>query len=446
MTDNNNLNPANNPQPDTPTGPQEPWHYPPMPTGATQPYSNSYQPQMPYQNYSTPPVAQQQGAAFYNPDTQPAAKKNRALPGMVAVALVAALVGGGVGGGIVAANNDTPGANVTVSSDGDGTITTTADRADSELASVVANGLKSVVTVSAVSGRQSGTGSGVILNNDGYIVTNAHVATLEGGTANPDLTVQSVTGETYPATLVGYDATADLAVLKVDDKMDGTTPLKFASSDNLKVGTGTIAIGSPLGLSGTVTTGIVSALNRPITVSSSEVQNPNSMTQQQQASVALSVIQTDAAINPGNSGGALLDDNGNLIGLNVAIASAGATDSGNVGVGFAIPSDYVKRITAELIATGEGSHGFLGVSLQDYSENNSAFTSGAALSNITSGGAADNAGLQAGDVITSVDGDATASAAQLAAIVKQDAPGTEVEVTYIRDGAEKTAKVTLSDQ
>lgn len=412
--------------------PQQPYY----PVYGSQGYAqNGYQD--PYAAHRQPQSLPGSGSSFQ----QPKARKSRLLPLVVGFSIVSALVGGGVGGSIVAAGQDNNGSNVTISSDGDGTITTTADQSVSNLSAVVAKGLKSVVTVSAVAGETGGTGSGVVLNvDDGYIVTNAHVATLDGASGNATLTVQTSTGDTYSADLVGYDATADLAVLKVDKKMAGVSAIKFASSDAVQVGAGTIAIGSPLGLSGTVTTGIVSALDRPITVSSSDVGNSAT----KESGIALSVIQTDAAINPGNSGGALLDNNGNLIGLNVAIASA-SEDSGSVGVGFAIPSDYVKRISSELIADGSGSHGFLGVNLADYSESESAFTSGARITSVGPSSAAGEAGLRAGDVITKVDDSVVASSLQLASIVKQDAPGTKVTVTYTRGGEENTADVILSD-
>jgi len=391
----------------------------------------------------------------------------KTTPLVVAVALIAALAGGGISGSIVAANYHNSGG-TNVSSSASQAISTSNEKTVSSLSVVVTQGLKSVVTVSSVGANVAGTGSGVVLNAaEGYIVTNAHVATLEGATANAVLTVQTSTGNTYNAKLVGYDATADLAVLKVSQPMKGVEDIKFASSDNLAVGTGTIAIGAPLGLSGTVTTGIVSALNRPITVSSSAVTNnpssnstdpfgglgggsgsSNGESTQTSAGVALNVIQTDASINPGNSGGALLDDNGNLIGINVAIASASASSStaqsGSVGVGFAIPSSYVKRITTEIISNGKGTHGYLGVGLADYTTTDSTFTSGAKLTNVTSGSAADKAGLQQGDIITGIDGKNVESALQLASIVKEDAPGAAVTVSYTRNGSEKTADIKLA--
>jgi len=410
-----------------------------------------YSPQPPAPNFQPTPTA------FYPPPPVPSfidpqygtrrdvPKKRKSLVGaFVALGLTCALIGGVTGAvGSSLANPTATGPNITISSDGTGTITTTTERAQSDLADVVKEKLKSVVTVSAVGDDTGGTGSGVILNTDGYIVTNAHVATLGGLTEDAAITVQTNSGTVYEAKLVGYDATADLAVLKVDKKLEGTEPIKFASSDALTVGSSTIAIGAPLGLSGTVTTGIVSALNRPITVASSQV--PGGLkVDTGNGSIALSVIQTDAAINPGNSGGALLDANGNLIGINVAIAtSSSGEESGSIGVGFAIPSDYVQRISAEIIATGYGSHGYLGANINDFAVDDAAFTSGAEVVSTAANSPASKAGLLKGDVIVKLNGSSMASSLQLTATVRQYAPNSEVEVTYLRNGKEEVTTVKL---
>jgi putative serine protease PepD len=363
----------------------------------------------------------------------------------IAACLVSALFGGAVGGTVVAAGH-TDGTGTNTSSTSSTPVTNTvSETTTTNLAATVKNSFSSVVTISAVSGQEAGTGSGVVINKDGYIVTNAHVATLEGATDQAKLTVQTSTGDTYTARLIGYDPTADVAVLKVDKNVKGIKPISFAPSSNLQVGSQTIAIGSPLGLSGTVTTGIISSLNRPIAVASSQVgqdKQSNPYAQQSTNTVALSAIQTDAAINAGNSGGALLDANGNLIGLNVAISST-SQNSGSIGIGYAIPSDYVKRITTDIIENGRGTHGSLGVSVTDDAEANSSFTTGATVQAVSSDSPAAAAGLQKGDVITKVDDTVISSATQLTAVIKQDAPSTKVTVSYERDGKPNTTEVTL---
>jgi putative serine protease PepD len=208
-----------------------------------------------------------------------------------------------------------------------------------------------------------------------------------------------------------------------------------------------VAVGSPLGLSGTVTSGIVSALDRPVTTgddSGGSGQDPFGQQQTTQSSAVLDAIQTDAAINPGNSGGPLVDLAGRVVGINSAIASlgaaAGSSQSGSIGLGFAIPIDQAKRIAQELIDTGKATHPQLGVQVTDATTGN-----GALLRSVTSGGPADKAGLKAGDVVTSVDGKAVDSAEDLIAHVRSSAPGATVKVTYTRDGTSTTVDVTLGE-
>jgi putative serine protease PepD len=375
-------------------------------------------------------------------------KHSKILPLAIGLSLVSALVGGLFGGAVVAYNlEDNATGTTQTETSSEASLTTSNVTATSELSEVIAQKLPSIVTISVMTSAAGGTGSGVVLNDDGYIVTNAHVVTLGGATDTGVITVQTSTGDIYEATLVGYDATADLSVIKIDANAEGISPIVFADSEEVIVGASTIAIGSPLGLSGTVTTGVVSALNRTITVESAEVQsgmqNSNSY-QTPAATVALSAIQTDAAINSGNSGGALLDANGNLIGINVAIASSGES-TGSIGVGFAIPSDYVKRITSEIIDNGEATHGYLGAEIIDYAAPDTAFTSGAELKVITPNSAASKAGLETGDIITNIGDTQVESATQLVAIIKQHAPGEKIEMTLLRDGKEQNVSVTLEE-
>ncbi|WP_188760980.1 S1C family serine protease, partial [Cnuibacter physcomitrellae] len=302
-------------------------------------------------------------------------------------------------------------------------------------------------------------GQAPILSPDGYVVTNTHVVTLDGASGNTSIRVTDVAGRLYDATVVGTDPTADLAVIKLTSATD-LTPATFASSADLNVGDLAIAIGAPLGLSGTVTDGIISALNRSITVASSAPANPqdsspqqtpnwlfdqNGQTQTSRSTIALPVIQTDAAINPGNSGGALLNAQGDLIGINVAIANASKTSSqtGNIGVGFAIPSDLVQRISSEIIATGTASHALLGATVGDATADASATVAGAVIKSVTTQGAATQAGLQAGDVITGLDTIPITSADDLTAQIRAHAPADTVTVHYVRGGQQATTTVTL---
>ena len=309
-----------------------------------------------------------------------------------------------------------------------------------------ANAAPSVVTIGVESSTGSGSGSGVALTEDGYVLTNAHVVTLGGLTEGANITVQLYNGDVYPATLVGYDTVYDLAVVKVD--ITGMKPIVFADSETLNVGQDVVAIGAPLGLASTVTQGIISALNRTIQVASSEV-NDNPSLQfwngTGSAPISLQVIQTDAAINPGNSGGALVNNLGELIGINVAIATAGNGESGSIGVGFAIPSNTAKRIAQEIVDTGSASHGLLGALVRDNTADNSSFSTGAYVEEVTSGGAAESAGIKSGDIVIEFAGSAVATASDLTALVRAQPAGAEVEVVVLRDGAKKSFSVTLGD-
>ena len=219
----------------------------------------------------------------------------------------------------------------------------------------------SVVAIQVASGQAEGQGSGVIIDKAGHILTNNHVAT--GAGANAKITVTLDDGRTYSATIAGTDPATDLAVLTLQNPPDNLTPVSIGGSDSLVVGQPVMAIGNPLGLAGTVTTGIVSALNRPVSTGSAESGQGTSGDP-----VVTNAIQTSAAINPGNSGGALVTANGQLIGINSSIASLGSsqsTQSGNIGIGFAIPSNEAKTIASQLIANGTAEHAYLGVSSED---------------------------------------------------------------------------------
>src|SRR5215211_104739 len=264
-------------------------------------------------------------------------------------------------------------------------------------------------------GTATAQGSGFVYDTSGHIVTNAHV--VEGATS---VKVQFSNGKTYDATVVGSDASTDLAVLKVDAPASQLHPIALDDSSSVDVGDGVVAIGSPFGLSDTVTAGIVSAVDR-------QIDSLNGFT-------IPGAIQTDAAINHGNSGGPLLDLSGNVVGVNAQIES----DSGdNAGVGFAIPSNTVKTVVAQLLSGGQIEHAYLGVSIGD------AAGTGAVVQQVQSGSPAAKAGLAAGDVIAAVDGQSIADAASLTAAVAGHSSGDRVTLSYTRDGSTRTLSVAL---
>jgi len=301
---------------------------------------------------------------------------------------------------------------------------------------VAAKVLPSVVSVLASSNQSAGEGSGVILTADGLILTNNHV--VAGAT---DLEVRFNDGTTATATVVGTTATNDLAVIKAAG-VSGLTPASLGSSSGLQVGQQVVAIGSPLGLSATVTSGIVSALNRPVRTSSDD---QSSRTSQSQDAV-INAVQTDAAINPGNSGGALVDMSGNVIGINSAIASlsdSSSGQSGSIGVGFAIPIDQAKRIAQEIIDTGKATLAVLGASVGDATDGTSQITTGAKIASVTPGSGAEAAGLQGGDVVTAIGNVKVESADALIAAVRAQDPNGTTTITFTRAGKSQTVNVTL---
>jgi putative serine protease PepD len=302
---------------------------------------------------------------------------------------------------------------------------------------VAAKVVPSVVKLETKLGSENAEGSGIILDPNGLILTNNHVISVPdagpNGLAGADTTATFNDGRTTSFSIVGTDPTSDIAVIRAKD-MSGLTAITIGSSANLRVGQSVVAVGSPLGLEGTVTAGIISALNRPVSTVG-DVNNQNTV---------LDAIQTDAAINPGNSGGALVDMDGNLIAVNSAIATMGdsgspSAEAGSIGLGFAIPIDQAKRIADQLIATGKASHASLGVRVSS-----DATTHGARIVDVTNSGPAATAGLPNGAVITKVDDRAIESADALVAAVRSRAPGDTVTLTYTDpSGATKTIKVTL---
>src|SRR5690606_9917776 len=299
---------------------------------------------------------------------------------------------------------------------------------------VAANVSPSVVSIGVASQAGSGAGSGVVWDTSGHIVTNAHVV---AGAERVQVTLAD--GRSYDAEVAGADPATDLALLTLTNPPDDLRPITVGDDEALAVGDPVMAIGNPLGLSGTVTTGIVSALDRPVTTRAAGGAGQAPGTQQAEP-VVTNAIQTSAAINPGNSGGALVDANGALIGINSSIASLSAPmggQAGNIGIGFAIPVGEVSSIVEQLIEDGTAEHAFLGVGLADASvDQDGATLHAAGVTRVESGSPADGAGLQEGDVITAIDGERVTDSLALVAQVRQRTAGEEIRLTYVRDGAE----------
>jgi putative serine protease PepD len=353
-----------------------------------------------------------------------------------AAALLLALGAGGVGAATALALDRDD--RTTAVQTGSSSVTRVVDR--SSLAQIAAAVQDNVVSITT----QSDEGSGVILSADGYILTNNHVvATAQGDTVQ----IIFANGKKATATIVGTDPRTDLAVVKAAG-VSGLKAATFGDSSQMQVGDTVLALGSPLGLEGSVTAGIISAKDR--TIQSSDEQTPQSpfgnnpfgQQQQQQQSGSSSTIsgllQTDAPINPGNSGGALVNTNGQVIGINTAIATSGS-GSGNIGLGFAIPSNKARQVAQDLMAGRKVSHPALGVSVTE------AEGGGALVSNVTAGSAAAKAGLQQGDVITSVNGKAVNDSDDLVGIIQSASVGDKMTIVFTRNGAEKTVTATLSE-
>ena len=301
-----------------------------------------------------------------------------------------------------------------------------------------------VVTIQTQGASSGGTGSGVIYDAQGDIVTNYHViaSVLGGG----QIQVTLADGRLYSAKVVGHDKTTDLAVIRLDNPPSNLTVARFTSSANLEVGAPVMAIGAPLGLSNTVTTGIVSALNRPVEVSMDE----DSSSQDTQASsdlVVTNAIQIDASINPGNSGGPLFDTSGAVIGINSSIKSLATSSdgqAGSIGLGFAIPSDLVVSVADQLIASGTASHGMLGVTVKAATTTVGSDTYvGAEVQDVSAGSGASAAGIRAGDVIVKVEGQEVTSPKQLIGYVRRYKAGDTVTMTIVRDGQTQDVSVRI---
>jgi len=343
----------------------------------------------------------------------------------------AALVVGGVVGGVIVAATSSPASSATSSSSASAqavsacAVTPVADQV-----------LPSVVTIAASGSGGSGTGSGEVIKPDGYILTNNHVISIaaHGGS------VQALfaDGQTSPATITGRDPQTDLAVLHVQPAHE-LKVIALGSSSSVRVGQPVVALGAPLGLSGTVTSGIISALDRTV-----EVPGEND-----RSALLVSAMQTDAAINPGNSGGALVNCAGQLIGVPTAGATVPGSAGGSIGLGFAIPVDLATSIADEIIATGRVTHAFFGlqtVPIPPAAAAEAGVPEGLFVQAVTPGGPAAQAGLRANDVITTINGHPATSNIQLQELTLTKSPGDTVSIGYNRDGQSATTTITLGTQ
>ncbi|MGN8246818.1 S1C family serine protease [Cellulomonas soli] len=387
------------------------------------------------------PVPPAQGGAPFAPPVPPAAagasarSRGRALSVVWVVPLIVLSLVAGVVGGVLGARS-TGGARPADAGLPTVSITGSVDRAPDSVAGIASAVLPSVVSIEVTASDGTSTGSGFVLRQDGYILTNNHVV-ASADEVGSSIVVLFADGTQVDATVVGRTADYDLAVVKVE--ADGLTPLLLGDSDAVVVGDPVVAIGAPLGLVGTVTTGIVSALNRPVSAGDS------------QDTAFINAIQTDAAINPGNSGGPLVNAAGEVVGINSAIAQAPGTDTtaaGSIGLGFAIPSNQARRTAEQLIETGTATYPIIGVLLDDRytgegvqvaSEDNDGTAA------VTPGGPADVAGIRRGDVILEIDGRPVTDPEELIVTIRAHTPG-DVVVLRVRTGEkERDVRVELSE-
>lgn len=374
------------------------------------------------------------------PAPGPAAREPRRGLFAASVLTGALVVGAGAGvAGAAAWQEWSPqGADTSTSSP---SATTVVDRGDApaddgSVEDVASTVLPSVVKIDVVGPQEAGSGSGIVLDTDGHILTNNHVVEVAGDGGS--ITVSFTDGTRAKATVVGTDPLTDTAVIQAQD-VDGLTPATIGKSANLDVGQEVVAIGSPFGLDSTVTSGIVSALDRPVNVGTDDAGN----------ATTYPAIQTDAAINPGNSGGPLVDMNGDVVGINSSIrtsSSGMAAEGGSIGLGFAIPIDEVLPIVDQMVAGETPTHARLGISVSDVrdaTDPTSTAAVGAEIQEVTAGSIADTSGLEKGDVITRIDDHAISGADSLVATVRSYRPGDEVTVTYVRNGESDTTTLVL---
>jgi len=338
------------------------------------------------------------------------------------IAVVIALLAGGFGAAIGRSSATNIGANLVQTSN-------TVERAPDSIAALAARVIPAVVSISVKGSAGSGTGSGFFLDSDGFILTNNHV--VESAARSGTITVELSDGKKYRAKLIGRDAPYDLAVLKID--VVGAPTLQLGNSDTVQVGDAVIAIGSPLGLSGTVTSGIISSKNRAVTTGNGSGE-----------SSFINALQTDAAINPGNSGGPLVDATGAVIGVNSAIATLGfSSQAGSIGLGFAIPINQAKKTTEQLIRTGSATYPIMGISVDTRYTGTGALITSEGVG-ITPGGPAAKAGLRAGDVIIEFDGSEVENSDELIVMIRSKNVGDKVKIKYKRGNLTREVTVTLA--
>ncbi|MFB8078051.1 S1C family serine protease [Streptomyces sp. NPDC056013] len=436
-------------RPPAPVPPQQA-HVPPVPPQSqphAAPHSPSHpQPPLHAQGGGVPPQAGAPwvqydpwgaGGAGLPPLPARKSRKGLALVGALVLALVTGVIGGGIGA-YVERNGGITTVELPQADGGD------TDRAPDSVAGIAASALPGVVTLHVKGGGSSGTGTGFVLDTKGHILTNNHV--VDGAQSSRDISVTFSSGETARAKVVGKDTGYDLAVVQVTG-VSGLKPLPLGNSDNVRVGDPVVAIGAPFDLSNTVTSGIISAKERPITAGGEKGDGSDIS--------YVDALQTDAPINPGNSGGPLLDSKGRVIGINSAIRAAGgsgegeggsASQPGSIGLGFAIPINQGKRVAEELINTGKATHPVIGVSL-DMQFNGDGARVGEkgkdGSASVTPGGPAATAGLRPGDVITKVDGQRVHNGEELIVKIRAHRPGDRLELTLTRDGKELTKTLTL---
>ena len=341
---------------------------------------------------------------------------------LLVLVVVVALIAGAIGASIGRTTTQNIGANLVQTEN-------VVERAPGSIAALAARLIPAVVSIAVSGGGNSGTGSGFFLDSDGFILTNNHV--VESAANGGRITVETSDGKKYPATLVGRDSSYDLAVLKIN--VQAAPTLQLGNSDQVMVGDSVIAIGSPLGLSGTVTAGIISSKNRAVTTGNGFGE-----------SSFINALQTDAAINPGNSGGPLVDLTGAVIGVNSAIATLGvSSQAGSIGLGFAIPINQAKKTAEQLINTGSATYPIMGISVDTQ------FTGvGALISNestgITPGGPAEKAGLRKGDLIVALDGSDIENSDELIVAIRSKNIGDKVKVKYKRNNITREVDVVLA--
>ena len=432
--------------------------------------SDNYQPRNPYApNYGARPAgnygAAPYGQAPYAPSSAPAApsapasgypggynnganytsnsdnkKSSPGWGGVMALSLTTALVASGItaGGMYYAGATDEAQPSVTSTS-------TVSANNQGNTKLVTENVSSSVVYIRAKLSDGGASGSGVVIDKQGHIITNNHV--VAGASA---LYAQLKDGRIYELELTGTDPANDLAVVKIKNAPSDLTVAQIGSSKDLKVGQGVMAIGAPLGLSSTATTGIISALDRPVVTKGESSDDSASSSANQR--VYTNAIQVDAAINPGNSGGPLFDSQGRVIGINSSIATLGSssssgTRSGNIGIGFAIPIDLANKVAQQLIKDRKVTHAYLGVSLEDGGATvNGETRAGAKITKVGSGTPAANAGLREGDVILAVDGHAVGESAALMGYVRQFSAGDQVKFTVARGSNKMEVTVKLVER